>query len=232
MLIKAIWNDFLELIFPTCCVVCSQVLVSNETWICTPCRFELPTFTDFQNKDTDLRKVFGTRVPNMEYALAYLKFSKRGKVQAILHHLKYNHSPELGEVLGRWFGQLLFEANFNTVFDLIIPVPLHPSKLKKRGYNQSEVFAKGLSQTLQLPYQNDVLIRTKATETQTKKNRLERLQNVANVFEVVQPQIVQNKHVLVVDDVVTTGATLEACLLALIEAGCAKVSIATIAKAG
>ncbi|WP_240935468.1 ComF family protein [Hymenobacter sp. HDW8] len=167
----------------------------------------------------------------MRYSLSYLRFLRRGRVQHLLHQLKYQGQRDIGRVLGRWYGTELADHGFATEFDLIVPVPLHPSKLAKRGYNQSDTFAEGLSMSLQVPWSATALRRTEHTSSQTQKNRAERWQNVAEVFEVNQQADILNKRILIVDDVLTTGATLEACATALLAAGCSQVSIATIACA-
>ncbi|WP_286130579.1 ComF family protein [Solirubrum puertoriconensis] len=165
------------------------------------------------------------------HVLSYLRFLRRGRVQHLLHQLKYRGQSDIGTVLGRMYGQELATHGSLGTVDLIVPVPLHRRKLAKRGYNQADAFAEGLAASLQVPWSAHVLRRTSYTTTQTKKTRAERWENVANVFEVAEPAAVTGKHVLVVDDVLTTGATLEACAQKLLQAGAARVSIATIACA-
>ncbi|MEX2235026.1 MAG: phosphoribosyltransferase family protein [Cyclobacteriaceae bacterium] len=157
------------------------------------------------------------------------KFVKESRVQQVLHALKYKQQPELGEMLGRIYGQDLVDADFKSSFDLIIPVPLHTSRRRIRGYNQSEEFGKGLSQMLQVPCDDTYMMRATKTETQTHKTKLSRWENVNHIFQVVRSEPIAEKRVLLVDDVVTTGATLEACGQALVEAGCRELSIACIA---
>jgi ComF family protein len=157
------------------------------------------------------------------------KFVKRGRVQRMLHALKYKHQPEIGEILGRVYGKDLVEADYKDSFDLIIPVPLHTSRKLQRGYNQSEKFGKGLSQMLNIPCDDTFMIREAMTETQTHKTKLSRWENVNRIFHILDPRPIMNKRVLLVDDVVTTGATLEACGQTLLRAGCSELSIACIA---
>lgn len=152
-------------------------------------------------------------------------------MQHLLHQLKYNQCPEIGERLGRAYGHELSESSLANELDLIIPVPLHRSRLRQRGYNQSAHFAMGLSEALQVPWDESISIRTQATATQTRKNRLERWENVRQVFSVEKGVPVRGKRVLLVDDVITTGATLEACGSHLLESGCASLSVACIAEA-
>jgi ComF family protein len=157
------------------------------------------------------------------------KFAKQSRVQHILHALKYKQQPELGEMLGRLYGHDLLEAEFKDSFDLIVPVPLHSSRRRIRGYNQSEEFGKGLSQMLGIPCDDSCMKRDAKTETQTQKSKLSRWENVNKIFQVVNPAPISSRKILLVDDVVTTGATLEACGQALLDAGCGQLSFACIA---
>ncbi|HEY9489202.1 MAG TPA: phosphoribosyltransferase family protein [Chryseosolibacter sp.] len=161
--------------------------------------------------------------------MTLFKFVKESRVQQVLHALKYKQQPEIGEMLGRIYGQDLLEANFKNSFDLIIPVPLHISRRTIRGYNQSEEFGKGLSQVLEVPCDDHYMRRSRKTETQTHKSKLSRWENVSRIFQVIDPAPIADKRVLLVDDVVPTGATLEACGQALLHAGCRELSIACIA---
>ena len=165
----------------------------------------------------------------VKHVMTLYKFVKESRVQHVLHALKYKQQPELGEMLGRVYGQDLVEANYKNSFDLIVPVPLHVSRRRIRGYNQSEEFGKGLSQVLDVPCDDTYMMRSAKTETQTHKTKLSRWENVNHIFQVVNPQPIAEKRVLLVDDVVTTGATLEACGRALLQAGCSELSIACIA---
>ena len=161
--------------------------------------------------------------------MSFFKFTKAGSVQQILHALKYRSMPELGQMLGIIYGEELKTAGYDTRFDLILPVPLHAFKKKRRGYNQSEEFGKGLSKALSVTCSDEILMRNTSTSTQTKKSRFRRWENVKNVFEVRRPAEVDGKRILLVDDVVTTGATLEAVGQALLNSGCKELSIACIA---
>jgi len=162
---------------------------------------------------------------------AFLFYKKGNQVQKILHHLKYKGVKEIGFFLGNMYGiQLSQHEKWKTV-DLIIPIPLHKKKEKKRGYNQSEWIAKGLSAGMQIPYNTDLLIRSEFTETQTKKNRFHRWQNVKEVFQLTNPEVLKNKHVLICDDVLTTGATLEAAIQKLAVVDDIKISVVTLATA-
>ncbi|UOQ54047.1 ComF family protein [Hymenobacter cellulosivorans] len=224
--------DLASLVFPETCLACSESLMRGEEHICTQCRAQLP-YTDYHKlpaNQNPLARRFWGKVP-LTHTLSYLRFLRRGRVQHLLHQLKYQGQREVGQTLGRWYGAELTSWGLHNEFDLIVPVPLHPRKLAKRGFNQSDTFAEGLATGLAVPWHATTLRRTEHTDSQTRKNRAQRWQNVATVFEVAEPHTVVGKHVLVVDDVLTTGATLEACAVALLAAGCRAVSIATIACA-
>ncbi|MGY2130749.1 ComF family protein [Hymenobacter sp. HD11105] len=231
-MIRTTLADFVSLIFPQVCLACTESLARGEDHICTGCRAQLP-YTDYHKlspNDNPLARKFWGKLP-VRHSLSYLRFLRRGRVQHLLHQLKYQGQQDVGRVLGRWYGAELSDFGLASEFDLIVPVPLHPRKLAKRGYNQSDSFAEGLSLSLNVPWNATALRRNEHTASQTRKNRTERWQNVAEVFEVAAPESVLGKRILVVDDVLTTGATLEACAAALLAAGCSQVSIATIACA-
>ncbi|MBF9253088.1 ComF family protein [Pontibacter sp. 172403-2] len=208
-------------------------MARGEKYICTKCNVKLP-YTDFHvhgaTELNPLQRRFWGKVP-VRFAFAYLHFVPKGRVQRLLHRLKYKGAQELGAHLGQRYGSLLSEHQYNQQFDLIVPVPLHKYKLRRRGYNQSDTFAKGLAEAMKVPWSSNTLARLLDTATQTKKNRLDRWQNVEQVFQVVRPEQVQGKRILVVDDVMTTGATLETCAVELLKAGAAEVSVVTIAAA-
>ncbi|MBC5774587.1 ComF family protein [Pontibacter sp. KCTC 32443] len=208
-------------------------MAHGERYICTECNIKLP-YTDFHEHGTTehnpLQRRFWGKVP-VRFAFSYLYFNSKGSVQRLLHQLKYKGAKELGEHLGLRYGSILQEYQYHDQIDLIVPVPLHKQKQRKRGYNQSEWFAKGIGAAMGVPAKADVLKRTINTTTQTQKNRLSRWQNVEQVFEVTKPEQVKGRRVLIVDDVLTTGATLEACAITLLAAGATEVSIATIAAA-
>lgn len=227
---KDILVDFISLLYPKYCFACNEGLVKGEETICSRCMLELPRTNYHFEPENALFKRLSGRI-ELRFALAFFLFRKGGRVQHLLHSLKYNNHPEIGETLGEVYGEELVQANYGEQFNVIVPVPLHASRKRKRGYNQSEEFAKGLSKSLKIPFSGDALERTTKTETQTRKSKLKRWQNVSEVFQLKHHDQISNKHVLLVDDVITTGATIEACAQVLIENGCSSVSIASIAYA-
>ncbi len=198
--------------------------------ICTRCITELPRTNYHRQITNPVEEKLAGRLP-IKYAWAFLKFRKGGIVQHLLHQMKYNNHPEVGVVLGRIFGHDLKNAGLSTGFDVIIPVPLHEVRRRKRGYNQSAKLAEGLSHSMNIPWDESISIRTMKTRTQTKKSKMERWENVKDVFTVSTNQIITGKRILLVDDIITTGATLEACGQHLITHGCSELSVACIAEA-
>lgn len=227
---KGVFKEFLNLLFPPLCVLCENALVKSETFVCTNCQAALPHIQLHEERSQLLYQKLSATLPLKE-VLAYLLYQKSGSTQKLLHLLKYKNYPELGTLLGHHFGARLAKAGYSSSFDLLVPVPLHSRKFEQRGYNQSEMFAKGLSEALGIPVGTDVVIRTRESSTQTRKSRLERWLNVATIFKVVQEDQVKGKRILLTDDVITTGATLEACGEALIAAGCGEISVGAIAIA-
>ena len=222
-------SDFISLLFPEYCLGCFNGLVKGEEILCTKCLAELPRTGYIDMDENPIKEKFIGRLP-IKDAWAFLRFRKQGIVQHLLHQLKYNNQPEVGIRLGKVFGRELNNRGYNH-FDLIVPLPLHSSRKKNRGYNQSQKFAEGLSNALEIPVKTDCCVRLKNTQTQTRKNRSERWENVEHAFQVMNKVDIENKRILLVDDVITTGATLEACGRQLINSGCKELSIACIAEA-
>jgi ComF family protein len=222
-------KDVINLFYPRICSACSELLVRNEIFLCTQCRYDLPRTHFHKDPDNEVARIFWGRVP-VEYATAYFYFQKGGRVQKLLHNLKYKGEKDIGFELGKIMGKELASSPFNQV-DVIIPVPLHKRRKLKRGYNQSELIAKGMAEVMGKPLITDVLYRNIANPTQTKKHRYDRWINVEGVFALKNPETIFNKHILLVDDIITTGATLEACASTLCKRANVKISIATVAKA-
>jgi ComF family protein len=223
-------SDLFSLFFPNQCLGCGQPLIRGEEVICSICHFHLPKTYFHNDPENQLNKVFWGRV-NIEAVAAYLYFHKGSTVQHLLHQLKYKSRQEIGVRIGKWYGLELRQADVFRDTELIIPVPLHPRKYRRRGYNQSEAFAEGLAAVMKAEQETHCLFRRVDSKTQTRKARYNRWENVENIFAVNHPERIRNRHILLVDDVITTGATLESCSQALLEVPGVKVSIATIAYA-
>ncbi|MFD1142832.1 ComF family protein [Larkinella insperata] len=229
-LIVSGFQDLLNLFYPNPCLLCQDSLQQSEEIICTACRLQLPETGQHRGEALiDGQTKFAGKVP-VEFVYAYLYFTKRGKTQRLIHALKYRGNKEVGNLLGRWYGnQLKTDIHLNDHIDLIVGVPLHPAKLRQRGYNQSDWIAQGLSQALDIPWSDRILTRNRNTISQTGKDRMGRWENVSNVFQISDPDLVTNKRILLVDDVLTTGATLEACTAALLASNSQSVGIITAA---
>lgn len=223
-------SDFISLFFPQYCLACSASLVKGEKLVCIGCQHKLPKTNSHRDSANFIAQKFYGKV-RLSHAFAYYRFERKGRVQKILHELKYRNQPELGVLIGRLYGLELKDAGLAENFDLIIPVPLHKNKLRRRGYNQSQKFAEGLSMSMEVDMGAGCMKRLKKTATQTRKSRLERWQNVAEIFDISDTDQVRGKRILLVDDVITTGATLEACILELLNAGAKEVSVGAIAAA-
>lgn len=229
-IIRRYLSDLAALFFVDTCAGCETPLVTGEQAICTACWYHLPdTRTHGDPQNSGSRLLWG-RV-HIEAVASYWYFRDDSRVKRIVHQLKYRNRPEIGTIIGRRYGAILAETTPFNQTDVIVPVPLHPKKLRKRGYNQSAFFAWGLAQSMDLPVAEQGMKRIKDSESQTHKNRYERYENMIKTFEVHDPSAIDGRHVLLVDDVLTTGATLEACAQVLWKHGAAKVSAVTIAKA-
>lgn len=222
--------DFINLFYPNLCQSCGNTLLTGESIICLQCRYEIPKTHFVSEKDNFVEHIFWGRV-NLEHASAYYYFHKGSKFQDLIHNLKYKGAKEIGFELGKMYGQEMKNAPAYQNIDFVVPVPLHPKREKKRGYNQSDWIAKGISEVTGIAIDNKNLYRSVETETQTKKSRFERWQNVDNIFKIRDEKLFENKHILIVDDVVTTGSTFEACANAVLGVKGAKVSIGALAVA-
>lgn len=223
-------KSLLNLFFPPVCGGCNSFLLTNEKVICTLCRHHIPLTNHHLLPENEAFKKFYGRIP-LEYASAFVYFHKKGIVQELIHKLKYKGHEEIGAVLGHWYAQDLKESIHLNAVNMIIPVPLHKKKLKERGYNQVSTFGKALSAEFSISYEDSILIRTVYSKTQSKKNLLDRSEGISAVFDVSFTEEHHNKHFLLVDDVITTGATLEACARALLKIPGAKISIVCMAMA-
>ena len=223
-------NYLINLFFPKVCSGCHGLLLQNETVFCTICRHDMPlTQYHLDPKNEAVKKFYG-RIA-IEFASAFLYFNKRGRVQELIHNLKYKGHQEIGTELGNWYVEDLKEITLQIPFDVVIPVPLHKRKFKERGYNQVTTFGKAIATGLEIPFEENILIRKVYSKTQSKKNLLGRSENIENIFDVEFTEANHDKHFLLLDDVLTTGATIEACSRALLKIPGAKISIICMAIA-
>lgn len=224
------YNHLLEFFYPKLCIACSERLVTQEQFLCISCWHDLPVSNFHNDPGNRVAQLFWGRV-FLENATAYFAYNKGSNYQHLIHFIKYKGMKELGFVAGQRFGNVLSASPLFQNIDVIVPVPLHPKKEKQRGYNQSEWIARGIADTMNKPLISNNLIRVTHTSTQTRKTRFERWENVEGIFTINTPESFEGKHVLIVDDVVTTGSTLEACANELKKIAGVKVSIATLAFA-
>lgn len=218
----------LDLFYPKTCPSCSYPLGDHESYLCTNCRHELPLTHFHKTNDPAVAKIFYGRAL-IEQATALLRFEKKGIVQKLLHQLKYKGQEGIGLFLGAWLGEELKGIPSYTDVDVVIPVPLHKKKLRRRGYNQVEKFGEQIAQALDAQYIDDILIKISNTRSQVSKKRFARWTDTDQIFSIVKPETLANTHILLVDDIVTTGATLEACITQLNKAKNIKISIAVMA---
>ncbi len=223
-------NDLLYLLYPHLCLACGKNAPPHNKDICTECEATLPLSHFHKEKENPFTEKFWGRVDLQTGTSMYL-FTKQSRVAHLIHNFKYKGKKEIGISLGRRYGYTLKRESHFEGIDCIVPVPLHWRKQRMRGFNQSEMFGNGLSESLGVPCIKNGLERLNFTDSQTKKSRLERLKNIDGVFSVKKPKLLEGKHILLVDDVLTTGATLEVCALELLKVKGTKVSMATIATA-
>lgn len=223
-------EDLLSLFFPRTCYGCNSGLMRDERILCLSCMIHLPLARISGIKENRLSELFWGRVP-IEAATALLLFYKGGMAQKLIHNLKYSEKKEIGMYLGSMLGREILESPHFAGIDVIVPVPLHAKRQRKRGFNQSQLIGEGLTSATGIPLCTDVLIRITPTQTQTRKSRFLRWKNVESVFHIANPSVFENRNILLLDDVVTTGSTLEACAAKLLECKGARVWIAAAALA-
>lgn len=224
-------RDLLYLFFPRACCLCGKPLVDGEEEVCLHCLSDLPEALNATNSNNVISRRLQGRVP-LQAATALLLFKRKNKAQKVLHQIKYYGNEQLAIIMGRQLGLSLSKKPAFNDIDLLVPVPLHPRKIRIRGYNQSLLLCKGIADVFHRPICDNNLIRTRHTDTQTRKTREERLDNMQGVFALRNPEQLKNKHILLVDDVLTTGATTEGCWSALKNVEGLKISLASLAVSG
>jgi ComF family protein len=219
-----------SLFFPRLCAVCGKSLIFCEKLLCLGCLSDLPRSGFWAREENPVTTLFDDwKEVAITHACAYLCYTKESAYHPLLHRLKYKGEPQIGQELGRWFGSELIQSTIYQNIDIIVPVPLHPKKERKRGYNQSFVIAEGIAEVTGWCVESGALKRIRHTATQTLLNREERQKNITGAFALAAPERIQEKHILLIDDVLTTGATLQACAAELCKASGCKIYIATIA---
>lgn len=229
-LVKDWLSSFLSLLFPRCCVVCGSPLAKGEECICAMCNMNLPRTDYHLQKDNPVEQLFWGKVP-LERATSFFFYRKGSDFRQILHQLKYGGRKEIGAIMGRYMASELLASGFFEGVDVIIPVPLHKRKQRIRGYNQSEWIARGVAAVTGIPINDESVVRRKNTDTQTRKSAFERWENVDGIFELNHSESLVGKHILLIDDVLTTGATTVACISSLMEIEGMRISVLTLAMA-
>lgn len=225
-----LWDDLLSILFPRLCYACGNQLLRNEFLICAECHVLIPRTNYHLEDDNPVARLFWGRC-RIEKAAAFSFYNKDSRIRKLIHNLKYKGITEIGFELGKIYGESLIRSDFLTGIDVIVPVPLHKSKKKARGFNQSEIISDGISSATGIMVDRDSLQRITVTETQTRRSRFDRWINVEGIFCVKDASLLEGKHILLIDDVITTGSTLESCTNELLKAEGVKVSVAALAVA-
>jgi len=225
-----LWDDFISLLFPRLCYACGNHLLRNENLICTECYVLIPRTNYHKINENPVEQLFWGRCV-IEKAAAFSFYNKGSRIRNLIHNLKYNGIEEIGYEIGRIYGLSLRDSGFTDDIDLVIPVPLHPSKKRKRGYNQSDTISEGIAGAAGLNVNKNSLVRSMVSPTQTRRSRYERWTNVEGIFKVVEPEKLIGQHILLVDDVITTGSTIESCANELLKVEGVKVSAVALAFA-
>lgn len=228
---KMIFHNFLNLFFPNLCVVCNSRLSEGEEHICTDCLLLLPKTNFHLQPDNRLEEFFAGRIP-YERIAAYAYFIKGGSIQHIIHELKYNRNPKIGQFIGKLSGEQIKGSDFISSVDILVPIPLHPRREKQRGYNQSLEICKGISESTGIPVDLATLIRKINNQSQTKNSRFDRWKNVEDIFSITDKDTFKDKHILLVDDVITTGSTIESAAKEILKIEDTKISIFAVGTAG
>ena len=221
-------SDLKELLFPRYCKVCRRRLMQGEQHLCLGCLLELPR-THYERDPNNLLMQHFMEWPEVVRATAYFYYYKEGQYSSLIHHLKYYDHPEVGAYLGRLAANELHASGFFNDIDLIVAVPLSKKKLRQRGYNQCDYIARGISEITGIALCNNCIERVIDTDTQTHKGHSDRWKNTEGIFQITNPEVLKDKHILIVDDVTTTGATLHACISALLTIPSVRVSAFALA---
>jgi ComF family protein len=223
-------DDILSLLFPRLCYGCGTHLMRNEKLFCTECYILIPRTNYHLETDNPVEKLFWGRC-NIKRAAAFSFYNRDSRIRKLIHNLKYKGVREIGRELGKIYGLSLKNSGFLEGIDLIIPVPLHHSKKRIRGFNQAEIISEGLSEASGIPVDTKTLERVTLTSTQTKRSRYERWVNVDGIFNIADRSVLNGKHVLLVDDVITTGSTIESCVNEISKCGEATITVVALAVA-
>lgn len=224
------YTDFLDIFYPNLCIICNESLLRGEVQICLHCLHGIPTTNFHLHPDNSVEKRFWGKVP-LYRGTSFFFFQKGSPFQKLLHELKYRGNKEIGAIIASFAAADLLEAPAFCSVDVLVPVPLHPRKYAKRGYNQSEWIAKGLAGVLHKPVDTLHLRRIRENATQTKKSVFDRYKNTEGIFHLTDTTVFEGRHVLLIDDVLTTGSTLEACMIALMTTPNIRISLFTLALA-
>jgi len=223
-----LWDDFISLLFPRLCFGCGNHLMRNETLICTECFVMIPRTNYHLKPDNLVEQLFWGRCM-IEKAAAFSYYTRDSRIRRLIHQLKYKGVKEIGPELGRIYASTLKSSGFLDDIDIIIPIPLHPSKKRQRGFNQSDLISQGISDVSGIRVDTKLLVRKTVTKTQTRKSRFDRWTNVQDIFRVTDEKRLKDLHILLVDDVITTGSTIEACANEILKAENTKVTVAALA---
>ena len=227
---KTILNHLFELFFPRLCICCEDRLIKNEKSICLNCLYQLPTTNHLTTRDNKLEIFFAGRFP-FERIASFAYFVKGGSIQKIIHEIKYRNNPSFATYIGEICGKEILKSQFFGEVDYIVPIPLHRKRLKQRGYNQALMIAKGISNKTGFTVNEDNLIRIINNPSQTKNSKFERWKNTEGIFDIRDKNLFYCKHILLVDDVITTGSTLEVCAKLLLACSETRISIFTVGVA-
>lgn len=227
---KKIFSNLLDLFYPPLCAVCNGRLTEKEQHLCLECLSQLPKTNQHLHPNNRLEEFFAGRIP-FERIAAYTYFVKEGSVQKIIHELKYKNNPQIGYYIGQLCGEDLKSSDFISNIDLLVPIPLHPKREKKRGYNQSMEICKGISEKTGIAVNNSALKRMVNNKSQTQNSQLNRWNNVENIFSLSDKQELQQKHILLIDDVITTGSTIESAIRTILSSADCQISIYAVGMA-